>query len=111
MPGDLLWFHFDGYNVRFQSGLTTLAMSRPLLEWHVCRRVLALPNLACRQGHEAVALATSADRKRVTGVIVHPVSVHDRHEFLEADLVRSDRPRRRLDCDQKNRRQKPVHSG
>jgi 2-polyprenyl-6-methoxyphenol hydroxylase-like FAD-dependent oxidoreductase len=87
VPGDLLWFHFDGYNVRFQSGLSTLAMSRPLLEWHVCRRVLALPNLACRQRHEAVALATSADRKRVTGVVVHPVSVHDRHELLEADLV------------------------
>jgi 2-polyprenyl-6-methoxyphenol hydroxylase-like FAD-dependent oxidoreductase len=87
VPGDLLWFHLGGYNVRFRSGLTTLAMSRPLLESHVCRRVLRLPNLECRQRHEAVGLATSADHGRITGIIVRPVSADGAAELIEADLV------------------------
>lgn len=87
VPGDLLWFHFGGYNVRFHSGLTTLAMSRPLLESHVCRRVLRLPNLECRQRHEAAALATSADHRRITGVIVRPLSADAGSELIAADLV------------------------
>ncbi|MHB8814241.1 MAG: FAD-dependent oxidoreductase, partial [Steroidobacteraceae bacterium] len=87
IPGDLLWFHLGGYNVRFRSGLTTLAMSRPLLESHVCRRVLRLPNLVCRQRHEAVALVTGADRARVTGITVRPVSAERGTELLQADLV------------------------
>lgn len=87
IPGDLLWFHLGGYNVRFQSGLTTLAMSRPLLESHVCRRVLRLPNLVCRQRHEAVALATGADRRCVSGITVRPVSEEGGTELIRADLV------------------------
>jgi 2-polyprenyl-6-methoxyphenol hydroxylase-like FAD-dependent oxidoreductase len=87
IPGDLLWFHLGGYNVRFQSGLTTLAMSRPLLETHVYRRVLRLPNLVCRPRHEAITLATNPDRSRVTGVIVRRVPADGCTELLEADLV------------------------
>ena len=87
VPGDLLWYHFGGYNLRFRSGLTTLAMSRPLLESDVRRRVLRLPNLACRQRHEAVSLAATADRRRVTGVTVRPASAESDPESIEADLV------------------------
>lgn len=87
IPGDLLWFHLGGYNVRFRSGLTTLAMSRPLLETHVRHRVLTLPNLICRQRHEAVTLAIDADRRRVTGVVVRRVPADGLTEFIEADLV------------------------
>jgi len=87
IPGDVIWFHFGGYNVRFRSGLTTLAMSRPLLEAHVRRHVLRLPNLVCRQRHEAVELAVSADRTCVTGIIVRTVPADGRTELIEADLV------------------------
>lgn len=87
IPGDLLWFHLGGYNVRFQSGLTTLAMSRPLLETHVRRQVLRLPNLVCRPRHEAVALATSPDRSSVTGIIVRRVPADGLTELIGADLV------------------------
>jgi 2-polyprenyl-6-methoxyphenol hydroxylase-like FAD-dependent oxidoreductase len=87
VPGDLLWFHFGGYNARFRSGLTTLAMSRPLLESHVCRRVLALSNVEYRRDHDAIALHTVADRARVTGVTVRPTSADGGEELIEADLV------------------------
>lgn len=87
IPGDLLWFHLGGYNVRFRSGLTTLAMSRPLLETHVRRRVLTLPNLICRQRHEAVTLAIHSDRSRVTGIVVRRVPADGLTELIGADLV------------------------
>lgn len=87
IPGDLLWFHLGGYNVRFRSGLTTLAMSRPLLETHVRRRVLTLPNLVCRQRHEAVTLAIHSDRSRVTGIVVRRVPADGLTELIGADLV------------------------
>ena len=87
VPGDVLWFHLGGYNVRFQSGLTTLAMSRPLLESHVRQRVLRLPNLVCRQRHEAVTLAMHADRSRVTGIVVRRVPADGLTELIDADLV------------------------
>lgn len=87
IPGDVIWFHFGGYNVRFRSGLTTLAMSRPLLESHVCRRVLALPNVECRWGHDALALHTNADRTRVTGITIRPTRADGGEELIEPDLV------------------------
>lgn len=87
IPGDLLWFHLGGYNVRFRSGLTTLAMSRPFLESHVRRRVLKLPNLVCHQRHEAIALATNPDRSCVTGVIMCRVPADGGTQLIEADLV------------------------
>ena len=87
IPSDLIWFHLGGYNVRFQSGLTTLAMSRPLLEAHVRHRVLILPNLVLRQRHEAVTLATNADRSRVTGIIVRRQPADGLTELIAADLV------------------------
>lgn len=85
VPGDLVWFHLGGYNLRFRSGLTTLAMSRPLLESHVRRRVLALPNLICRQQCDALALRTSADCKRVVGITLRPRG--GEQESIDADLI------------------------
>ncbi len=56
IPGDLVWYHLGGYNLRYKSGLTQLAMSRPLLESQVRRRVLGLSNLVCRERHDVVGL-------------------------------------------------------
>ncbi|MFP1153760.1 FAD-dependent oxidoreductase [Mycobacterium sherrisii] len=43
---------------------------RPFLEWRLRRRVVALPNVEIRDGHDAVRLASTARRDRVTGVVV-----------------------------------------
>lgn len=85
MPGDVIWFHLGGYSVRFRSALTSLAMSRPLLESHVRRRVLNLPNVTCRQGCDAVALHPSADRRRVVGIALRPAGGVE--ESIDADLT------------------------
>lgn len=87
IPGDILWYHLGGYNVRYRSGLTQLAVSRPLLESHVRRRVLGLENLICRQRHNVVGLLTSGTHERVNGVTVRPRSEDGREAAIAADLV------------------------
>ena len=72
---------------REAAGADVLLASRPLIEGHVRRRVLALDNVTVRERCDAVDLLTSSQHERVTGV-----RVRDRHgdraeEPLDADLV------------------------
>ena len=87
IPGDIVWYHLGGYNLRYKSGLTQLAMSRPLLESHVRRRVLGLANLVCSQRHDVVGLLTSETRERVTGVTLRPRPEDGQKAEIVADLV------------------------
>jgi len=48
-----------------------IAMSRPLLETTIYRRVLANPRIQIKHAHEVVNIATDAQHQRVTGLIVH----------------------------------------
>lgn len=87
IPGDLVWYHLGGYNLRYKSGLTQLAVSRQMLEACVRQRVLGLPNLVCRQRHDVVGLLTSESHDRVRGVTVRPCSEDERPVEIAADLV------------------------
>jgi 2-polyprenyl-6-methoxyphenol hydroxylase-like FAD-dependent oxidoreductase len=44
--------------------------SRPLLEWHVRRRVREIPNVMILEGHDVVGLTSTPDRDSVTGARV-----------------------------------------
>jgi 2-polyprenyl-6-methoxyphenol hydroxylase-like FAD-dependent oxidoreductase len=82
---DVTWM---GHNVALaqgNSGLIGLLASRPVLEGHVRRRVLKLPNVRAIENCAVQGLATDATRDRVTGVRVH-VNGKD-EETLNADLV------------------------
>jgi 2-polyprenyl-6-methoxyphenol hydroxylase-like FAD-dependent oxidoreductase len=68
-------------------GADVMLASRPLIEGHVRRRVLALANVTARQHCDAVDLVTSADARRVTGVRVRDRRFGDRESVLDADLV------------------------
>lgn len=60
--------------------------SRPFLEAHVLRRMRDVPNVTILEHHDVLALSSTADRSRVTGVEV--VDRHTRHRTtLTADLV------------------------
>jgi len=50
------------------SGMVGLAVSRPLLEYTIRRRVAALPNVRIKPGHAVTELVTAAGGDRVTGV-------------------------------------------
>jgi 2-polyprenyl-6-methoxyphenol hydroxylase-like FAD-dependent oxidoreductase len=66
------------------SQLIGLLASRPVLEGHVRRRLLALPNVRAIERCAVQGLAVSADRSTVTGVCVRR---GDRAETIAADLV------------------------
>jgi 2-polyprenyl-6-methoxyphenol hydroxylase-like FAD-dependent oxidoreductase len=70
MCADFAWHQRGGLQRRPQSGLRAPAMSRPLLEWLVRRRVEALPNVELRAQTNVIGLTTSADGTRVTGVLL-----------------------------------------
>jgi 2-polyprenyl-6-methoxyphenol hydroxylase-like FAD-dependent oxidoreductase len=72
---------------REASGADVLLASRPLIEGHVRRRVLALANVTVRERCEAVDLLTSSDGERVTGVRIRSRRGEGGEEPLDADLV------------------------
>jgi 2-polyprenyl-6-methoxyphenol hydroxylase-like FAD-dependent oxidoreductase len=72
---------------RVALGHDTVLASRPLIESHVRRRVRALAGVEIRDRCDAVGLAASPDRRRVTGVRVLPRADGGAEELLSADLV------------------------
>jgi 2-polyprenyl-6-methoxyphenol hydroxylase-like FAD-dependent oxidoreductase len=86
-PGDMLWFHEGGHKLRFESGITLLAMSRPLLEAHVRRRVRGLPNVTSLEEHEVERPLTTPDRRHVTGVAIRRRQAGSEVDTLAADFV------------------------
>ena len=68
-----------GEQVRFESGLDTLLISRPLLEGLVRERVRRLANVHFLEGSQVIGLLTTSDKGRVTGIRTN-------NEMLPADL-------------------------
>jgi 2-polyprenyl-6-methoxyphenol hydroxylase-like FAD-dependent oxidoreductase len=64
------WFHGGAWKVQFPSGVPLLQCSRALLEHHLRQRVRSLPNVEILDETTAVGLRLSADRTRVTGVLL-----------------------------------------
>ncbi len=92
MPaGDLLAdarLYFSGHRLRqARTELVLLCVSRPVLEGHVRGRVRALPNVTFFDRCDVVGLATTPDRRRVTGARVLRRDDGSAEELLAADLV------------------------
>ena len=60
--------------------------SRPFLEYHVRRRLLAIPNVTILDGHDVVDLIPTSDRTRVAGVQVASRADESERQ-LTGDLV------------------------
>ncbi|MEU1887511.1 FAD-dependent oxidoreductase [Micromonospora sp. WMMD987] len=67
-PGGAQWF-LDGRPKVPVRGGSVVSVSRPFLEWHIRRRVLALPNVALLGG---TAVGLTATAGRVDGALVRP---------------------------------------
>ena len=80
------WFQFGGYKVRSHSGITGLCLSRPLIESTVYGAVTNLPNVSFVETCSVIALTTSPDKSKVTGVQVS-LDDYEIFENLDADLV------------------------
>ncbi|WP_250866532.1 NAD(P)/FAD-dependent oxidoreductase [Caballeronia sp. INSB1] len=82
---DVIWI---GRNVRLANGtsdLSGLLASRPVLEGHLRRRLLGLPNVHAIENCAVRAIATGPDRKSVTGV--RTFAKDKPEEIIDADLV------------------------
>jgi len=83
-----LRFVIGGHELaRASTGHVSLFASRPLFEWHVRRRVRALPNVEVRERCDVPAVTSSLDGRRVTGVRVLPRADGAAEEVVAADLV------------------------
>jgi hypothetical protein len=82
---DVLWCNEGAFHFRFHSSLTGVLLSRPLLEYQVRARTLALPNVRLQRA-EASGPSIDHSRRRVTGV--------ERVEFAELPKTISGKIRR-----------------
>jgi 2-polyprenyl-6-methoxyphenol hydroxylase-like FAD-dependent oxidoreductase len=86
--GTSLSWYFNGQMIKkTETGLVCVAAGRPLLEYHVRRRVQALPNVTFRERTDIRGLVASANQRRITGVRVPGPAGGAAEEVLEADLV------------------------
>ncbi len=81
------WYCYGGYRRPFHMGLPAAIASRPLLEWQIRRRVVALPNVTLLDGRRVEQVTTSADRRCVTGVQIGRDGGATHYDTLLADLV------------------------
>ena len=87
MTEHMQWYAFGGYRKRFSMGVRAALMSRPLLEYLIRQRTLALPNITLLDNTAVKGLAITTDRQRVTGVQVERRNDDADVHTLAADLV------------------------
>jgi 2-polyprenyl-6-methoxyphenol hydroxylase-like FAD-dependent oxidoreductase len=81
----ILWFNHGFYLCNAHSDLSGLAISRPMLEGGVRRRLLQFPNVRIRERCDVSELMHDRDRNRVTGVEV--ALREGSKEMISSDLV------------------------
>ena len=74
-----------GWQPRFPTDLRMLLISRPLLEFHIRKRVAAIANIEFVGGTLALGLQEAAGT--ITGVIAAPVKDRENEKRIDADLV------------------------
>ncbi|MGG3623036.1 glutamate synthase [Bacillus gobiensis] len=65
---DLKWHHFGYWKKRFSGELIMLQLSRPMLEWHLQRRVEEVPNIITRYETKTEQLLVNKHDNTIKGV-------------------------------------------
>ncbi|MFE9191809.1 FAD-dependent oxidoreductase [Micromonospora sp. NPDC007208] len=85
--GDIQWI-FGGQRLKpSTSGLLSVPATRPVLEYHLRKRVQAIPNVRFLQKRDVLGLAVTADGATVTGARIQAQTPGSAPEVLDADLV------------------------
>jgi 2-polyprenyl-6-methoxyphenol hydroxylase-like FAD-dependent oxidoreductase len=80
---DLSWFHHGSWKARYDSGLTIIQQSRPFLEWHIQRKLEAIPNIMYRYSSKVKGLIFFENE--ISGVVAE--NADGSTVDLEADIV------------------------
>ncbi|HKY30780.1 MAG TPA: FAD-dependent monooxygenase [Pyrinomonadaceae bacterium] len=70
MASEAAWLTPAGWGVRYSSDLDMLALTRPLLDWHVRRRLESLEQVAFIDNHEIVSLIPNAAGDGISGATI-----------------------------------------
>ncbi len=91
VPGDILaeasWFNHGVYLASAPSGLEGILMSRPMLEGHARRRLLADDRVRLLEGVSVKGLLAGAGNRRVTGIRLAEPLPGETEVTMRADLV------------------------
>ncbi len=87
VAGDMMWYHFGGKKARVKTGIVGPIMSRPFLESHIRRRVLALANVICIQACDVRELVATPDGSCVTGIKIKSCNGIASERILNAELI------------------------
>ncbi|HMB62549.1 MAG TPA: FAD-dependent monooxygenase [Eudoraea sp.] len=77
------WYQFGGYRRQFNSGLKGIIQSRPLLEYIIRKRVLALPGIELMD--QTLVEGWESNQERITGL--HIKSAISRQAIIRTDLI------------------------
>ncbi|MDQ0199220.1 FAD-dependent oxidoreductase [Neobacillus ginsengisoli] len=83
---DLKWHHFGFWKQPFSGELTMVQQSRPMLEWHLQRRIDQVSNITTRYETMTEQLIVDCQNNKVLGVRVRSLRTGMEDE-LHADLV------------------------
>lgn len=86
MSAEHAWHMAGLWRPRLSCGVQFHAQSRPLLEWTVRKRLMALPNVRVLDGREVTGFQMGPDNARVTGVRLRAPG-GGQEETLEGELV------------------------
>ena len=87
---EVAWFTPAGWGVRYESDLNVLSFTRPLLDYHMRRRIAQNSRIEVLDNTEVVRLLPDSTEDRLAGVLICPrVSEEDRRVATElpADLI------------------------
>jgi len=87
MGNDIAWYTFGGWRPRYESSLTTLACSRPLLETAIRRRLSSFSNVTFKAGWEVMGLETDPARSKANAVKLRSRDGNQSEMSIPADLI------------------------
>ncbi|MEO1286908.1 MAG: FAD-binding monooxygenase [Chloroflexota bacterium] len=84
---NIRWWQFGGYRVNAEIDMHGISLSRPFMEYHVRKAVLAIKNISLCDNTSADALVMDESNSRVVGLKISHRSQHGEEEILPTDLV------------------------
>ncbi len=83
---DLKWHHFGNWKNQFSGDITLIQQSRPLLEFHLQKRIEQVINITTRYNTKVEELLFDRQNNKITGVKIRSLKTGEKEE-LNASMV------------------------